>query len=92
MIKHTTRTIHIVEHYDLEHLINETYGFKDFSVPASEECGNDTAIQGRADTPDKFDVERIAKREQDYMVRAYVDDLSERGLFPKGEYLIEVSW
>lgn len=77
--------------YDIERIIQKEYGFKEFSIVASEEIGNYTSsefkVDGIVDEPD-----RIEAREYNYMTREYLNDLARRGLIQKGEYVVDTSW
>ena len=94
MIKHTVKSTSFVDYEDLERLIQDTYGFAEFSIPCNEECGNCTSITGTASPNDlsDYDREEIENKKQMYNTRIYINDLAGKGLFPLGSYSIEVSW
>lgn len=94
MIKHTIKSTAYVNYSDLQTLIEQTYDIKEFNIAANEECGNDTSITGTADPNDldKYDLEDISNKVQMYRTSTYINDLAAKGLFPLGNYSIEVSW
>ncbi|MHA2066897.1 MAG: hypothetical protein ACXABY_21210 [Candidatus Thorarchaeota archaeon] len=78
----------------IENIIAKEYGFKEYSIVASEEVGNDVAldmmnIDGRVD---EWDRKIIDDREESYSLHAYLNDLADRGIISKGRYIIRISW
>ena len=94
MINHTTKVTNYVYYGDLEKLIEDTYGFDEFNIACNEECSNGTTITGRADPNDlsDFDKADIANKKYMYVTSTYINDLAAKGLFPLGNYAIDVSW
>ena len=82
-----------VDYSEIEEIINEHYGFDDYSLASAEEVGNDVLLQWNIDgVVDEYDAEQIVARAESYYTRAYLNDLAQQGIIPKGEYLIDISW
>jgi hypothetical protein len=97
----TTKTVHTIDYYDLERLVNETYGFTDWSFVANEECGNDSDHELNSSDKYVYDGEREELAEWaegddvyglQYRTDLIVFGLAEKGLIPKGDILVRVSW
>ncbi len=77
--------------HEVERIIEKEYGFKEFSIVASEETGNYTTkefrVDGEVDDPDE-----VEKRYNRYMTREYLNDLARQGKIQKGTYMVDVSW
>jgi hypothetical protein len=94
-----TKTVHEVDYSDFESIVCEHYGIPAFSVVASEETTNDTAItfsttRAPLDYQQRKLAEWKAAPEEVYMYAVWVLawDLAEAGVIPHGDYVIEVSW
>lgn len=94
MINYRVKTTNYVEYGDLEKLIEDTFGLEEFSIPCSEECGNDSNITGTANPDDlrEYNYKNITEKKVMYMTRTYINALARKGLFPLGSYNINVSW
>lgn len=93
---YTLGTVKIVvacEGHDVERVIQKEYGFKEYSIVASEEIGNYTSseftVDGKLDEDEQKDVD---ERKEMYMTRNYLNDLAKRGKIQKGDYVIDTSW
>lgn len=101
MLKMTTKTTHHVKYGDLERLIEETYGFPEYSIACEEECNNDTALTFDVNAAMKYrseydfkDLEEMiaTKKTKQWRTGLLMDDMCRRGLIPEGSYVVEVSW
>lgn len=81
------------EGHEIERIIQKEYGFKEYSIVASEEIGNYTSseftVDGELDEHEQSDVDA---RKEMYMTRNYLNDLARRGLIQKGDYVVDTSW
>jgi len=81
------------EGHEIERIIQKEYGFKEYSIVASEEIGNYTSseftVDGLLDEDEQKDVD---DRKEMYMTRNYLNDLARRGLIQKGDYVVDTSW
>lgn len=78
---------------ELQKLICDTYGFKEFIIACEEEKSNDSYMVVEVDGDiDEWDQEEIDKRETTFLTRAYMNDLGNKGLLDKGKYLLDISW
>ena len=90
-----------VEWLEVEEMIHSEYDLDEWELAADNELNNDTCIRISVDGEvhpayeryrlDQFIVTR--GREPAYnMTRILMNDMAGRGIIPKGEYLIVVSW
>jgi hypothetical protein len=81
------------EYHKVEKIIEKEYGFKEYSIPASEEVGNDITLEFTVDGEmDKWEKEAVAGKKEMYSTRLYLNDLARQGKIQKGEYLVRISW
>ena len=93
MMKTEIVTVIKVDYSEVEKIINEHYGFGDYSVPGAEECSNDVSLEWDIDGKvDDYDAKQITDRKESYYTHAYMNDLARQGIIEKGTYLIDVSW
>jgi len=89
-------TIKIFVHCDygkVEKIIEKEYGFDEYSIPASEETGNDITLEFTVDGElDQWEQENVDNRKELYSTRCYLNDLARQGKIQKGEYLVRISW
>ena len=89
----TEKVVIAVDYNDVERIIQNEYGFDEFSIPCNEEKGNDATIEIHVNGKvSSYEQEDIELRHQPYMTRTYMNDLARRGLIKKGIYMIDVSW
>lgn len=99
-MKIETKTYFVVDYNDLDEAISKEYDFKQdehgfaFESIAAEEWNNYSNYIINVDGEnDKWNQEKVDKREDTSgSVRAYLNDMAKKGLIPKGQYLIRVSW
>jgi hypothetical protein len=88
-----TKVIVHCEGHDVERIIQKEYGFKEYSIVASEEIGNYTSSEFTVDGElDKHEQRDVDSRKEMYMTRNYLNDLARRGKIQKGEYVVDTSW
>lgn len=94
----TKKTMIEVDYHEVECLIQETYGIKEYNIACAEETGNDTALSYTIspEEADEYTLESIEKmrsgKEVSYRTQSIMDDLCFRGLIEAGDYVIEISW
>ena len=87
-----------VQYRELEKLVLETYGFREYSVCAEEELGNGSNmtvdVDGDIDEFDEEDLQQmiVTKEAKKYSTHILMNDLYRKGLIPKGEYLVQIYW
>lgn len=100
-MKFSKETYYTCNYGDLEQLIIDTYGLKNFSIPASMESNNDSDIDLGNITDkelDSYDIEAfntwLTSKEEVLMWRVdlIMNDLVRKGLLPAGNWLVSVSW
>ncbi len=78
---------------DVEEIIQSEYGFKEYSIIASEEIGNYTSSEFTVDGKlDEYDQKDVDARKEMYMTRNYLNDLARQGKIQKGDYVVDTSW
>jgi hypothetical protein len=88
-----TKVIVHCEGHDVEKIIEKEYGFKEYSITASEEIGNYTSSEFTVDGElSEYDMKQVELREEMYMTRNYLNDLARRGKIQKGDYVVDTSW
>ncbi len=92
-----TKTVTEIDYRELETLVEEKLGFKDYSFVATEECGNDSthefSVNGVLDVWEEGYVKEWERGEQPlYTNGAILNKLCQKGFIPKGEYLVGVCW
>lgn len=97
MLKYKETRHFVVQVNDLDAFVEESYG-RPYSFTAAEWCANDTEHAYTVDGEyDEYGEDRIGR----WMVgetdghppaRFILNDLAQRDMIPKGEYLIEVCW
>lgn len=86
------------DYKELETIICQHYGLKEFCVPAVEEWSNDTSYKFNIakeplSTWDQKKIDEVRKgNEPSFCIRAIMIDLCNAGKIDAGEYLITVSW
>ena len=81
------------EGHEVERIIQKEYGFKEYSIVASEEIGNYTSSEFTVDGDlCKHEQKDVDDRKEMYMTRNYLNDLARRGLIQKGDYVVDISW
>jgi hypothetical protein len=89
----TEKIIVHCEGHEIERIIEKEYGFKEYSIVASEEIGNYTSSEFMvAGELDKWEQKDVDERKQMCMTRIYLNDLARRGLIQKGHYVVNTSW
>jgi len=95
-VKYKLGEIKVIVHCesrDVEKVIEWEYGFKEYSIVASEEIGNYTSSEFTVDGElDKGEQKDVVDRKEMYMTRNYLNDLARRGKIQKGDYVIDTSW
>ena len=92
-MKTKTITVEKVDYSEVERVIEEHYGFDEYSLPAAEEISNDISLEWDIDGKvDQWDAASIEERTEKYHTHAYMNDLARQGIIPKAVYLIDVSW
>ena len=86
----TINTYYSISYYELEKLIESTFGFKkgSVSIPSNEECGNDCSLTFSV-TPKKQDEGDLKVSSR---IGYFLDEMCYRGLIVPGEYLVDVNW
>jgi hypothetical protein len=99
-----TKTVHHTDYEYLDQLILTEYGH-DFEVVADQEVGNDSTIafddvglpifEGD-EVVDRWDRDKLetfkATGRGLLLLRILLNDMALRGVIPKGDYVISVSW
>jgi hypothetical protein len=94
-----TKTVTEIEYHELEDLVKEKLGYKNYSFVAVEECGNDsshefTVEKGFEDS--EYDKEQIEKWEKGEFVQfsnhVILNKLCMEGHIPAGNYIVQVCW
>ncbi len=87
-----------VDYSEVEQIIQDTYGIKEYNLPCAEETGNDTALtynispeEANASTLESINKMRLDKCVS-YKTLALMNDLCFKGLIEAGEYVIEICW
>ena len=89
----TEKVIVHCEGHEVERIIQKEYGFKEYSIVASEEIGNYTSSEFTVDGDlGEYEKSDVDARKQMYMTRNYLNDLARRGLIQKGDYVVDTSW
>ena len=82
----TVKIVVACDGHDVERIIQKEYGFKEYSITASEEIGNYTSseftVDGILDDGEQRDVD---ERKEMYMTRNYLNDLARQGKIQKGD-------
>jgi len=87
-----------VDYRDLEKLICEVYGKKEYSLVASEEWGNyeDHEIEPCLEDEDEYDKEDLKEwingNKHDFVLQVIMNDLLRKGVIESGTYLIHIFW
>ena len=88
-----TKVVVHCDAHDVEIVLEKEYGFKEYSIVASEECGNYCSLEFTVDGEiDKWDEKELKDRKELYCTRLYLNDLARQGKIQKGFYIIDVSW
>jgi len=94
-----TKTIIEIDYHELEKLVKEKLGYKEYDFVAVEECGNSSSHE--FDVSNEFedaeyDEQDIAKWEKGEFVHysngTVLNQLCRKGYIPAGEYLVNVFW
>ncbi len=98
-LKHTVKAVIEVDYGDLEELIQEVYGVKEFSIPSSEEVSNGVCrkFSIAKEALNEYTVTSINKfkeepEESSFMLRTLLVDMCSNGIIMPGEYLIKIYW
>lgn len=98
-LKYTVKSIISVSGYDLEELINLTYGSENFEIVADQELGNqvyNTHVSKGAikswDTENFTKFKATGRAKYIYILGTLLTDMCNKDLIPEGEYNIDVTW
>ena len=95
MLEYRIETRRVVDHCDLQSLIQEYYGCDGYDLVADMECNNGQTLRitAKPDAPytHRIDTFKATGRYQ-YLLCYLVDDLCAKGLIEPGEYSIEIYW
>ena len=88
-----SKTAFFVESHDIEKILQNEFGFKEYSIVAAEELGNYMSLEYRLDGKlDDSDEKHLAEKRNQWSTRIYLNDLVRRGIIPEGMYVIDCSW
>ncbi len=88
-----SKTAFFVESHKIEKILEDEFGFDEYSIVAAEELGNYMSLEYRLDGKlGKFEEKHLAKKRDQWTTRVYLNDLVRRGIMPKGMYVIDCSW
>ena len=93
-VKYDVGTVEVVvmcDSHEIEKIIEKEYGFKEYSIVASEEIGNYVSMEFTVDG-EVGDPEDIEDRKEMYMTREYLNDLARQNKIQKGKYVVDCSW
>jgi hypothetical protein len=97
-LAHSKEVKIIVDYYDLEVLIDETYG-SNFELVAQEEANNDSSVTFTVEAKEpEYDWNKKeladfkANKTNDCSTRLILNDMCLRGIIEPGNYLINISW
>jgi hypothetical protein len=94
------KTVIEMEYGELEKLIEKTYGFEEYSIPAEEEMGNycsytteltkDEVLDGY----DKEDLEKMktSKKPMQWRTHLLMQDMCNNGILEPGDYVVKIFW
>lgn len=87
------KTVIEAAYHEIEKLIEDEYGFTEFSIPCNEETGNDCALSFKIDGEVlAYEEEDLINRKQEWRTRLYMNDLCRKGKIEAGQYLIIICW
>ena len=88
------KTVICCDYNDVEDIIREEYDMLDYSLVASEECGNDQSLtfSVKKGSNDAYDKEEIADKNWLYNTSLYLNDLADKDIIEEGEYLVRICW
>lgn len=97
-LKHSAISVMLVNSFDFETFVKNTYGVKDYYFVAVQECNNDShhlfKVDGKIDKWDEEEAKKIIETKDVpcYTNRLLFQMLCRDGHIPQGYYLVEVSW
>jgi len=97
-LKTIKRTVFEVDYTDLEEFINEVYDVDDYSIPASEEVGNDTTLSQEVEKEKPLNNEdKVTKftggnGNAQWILDDLMTDMCNRGLIEEGYYNINICY
>ena len=77
---------------ELEKIICERFGLRDFIIIADQEAGNEVLVREASDDADKEEYDYASNPEITFMLDTYLDILATEGLIPTGTYNIDCTW
>lgn len=93
------KTITEITYDELEKLVKEKLGYKDYNFGAVQECGNDSSHQFTVEKEfedEEYDQETIEQWEKgefvNYSNGIILNKLCKEGHIPEGNYLVTVCW
>jgi hypothetical protein len=94
------KTVIEMEYGELEKLIEKTYGFEEYSIPAEEEKGNECSLtfnlvkDEEINEWDKADLEKMktTKKPMQYRTHLLMQDMCNNGVLEPGDYVVKIFW
>ena len=88
-----SKTAFFVESHEIEKILQDEFGFDEYSIVAAEELGNYMSLEYNLDGKlDDYDEKHLAEKRNQWTTRIYLNDLVRRDIMPKGTYVIDCSW
>lgn len=99
-MKITTKTVHYVDHSDLQKAIEEHFGIQEYNIPCDAECGNNAALEVTVSgLPfDQYQQNSLDEwltsggQKQMWGPGIMMQKMAIDGVIPTGEYIISVCW
>lgn len=89
-----------MEYGELEELIEKTYGFEEYSIPAEEEKGNDCSLTFnlvKGEEPNEWHKKDLAKMKEtkkpmQYRTHILMQDMCNNSILEPGDYIVNIFW
>ena len=97
-LRHKIITHIVVDAFDLEQLIRETYGQPEYDIISDMQCYNDSEYEyvGKKNSINNFDVTNIEEFKRtgkgNFLFNTLFQDMINTNVLDEGQYLIKISW
>lgn len=91
------KTIIEIDYNELEQLVYDKLGFKQYDFVCAQECGNDSShsfvVDGKISKWDKENLDKWAEgKDMAYGNQTVLNALCAKGFIEAGEYIVSVYW
>lgn len=91
-MKYEETTFKVVDYQEINKLIEDNFGFKEYNMVEIEELMNGIYKLFSIKPANEYDIDYVDKRKTLHSTRCYLNVLCTKGVIESGYYLVHISW